>query len=351
MDDTPCRLSDIFASPITYPILTCAELDSGNYNRDFLIADVLVAREPAILAGAKKSLKTSISIDLALSLATATDFLGRFPVKRSCRVLVMSGESGAATLQETARRIARSKGVELPSVDKLLWSEALPQFGDPKHLVALDRMLQAQAIEVLVCDPAYLAMGNMDPRDLFDVGSRLRAINDVCQAHGTTLILNHHCRKGQKNQFDVPQLEEIAFAGFQEWARQWLLLGRQERYEPGTGRHRLWLSVGGSAGHNGLYGLDIDEGVERPRHWEVRVASADDSRQEIKADRKAAKLADLEAKLLAAVETKPGATQTALAGMAGASNQRTKEALTSMIQSGKLRTEQQGSKTFYFLGA
>jgi hypothetical protein len=74
----------------------------------------------------------------------------------------------------------------------------------------------------------------------------------------------------------------MSWAGFAEFARQWLLIGRREDYVPGTGEHRLWLSVGGSAGHSGLWAVDVDEGVS-PRHWNVELSTPDEARREKKA--------------------------------------------------------------------
>jgi hypothetical protein len=84
----------------------------------------------------------------------------------------------------------------------------------------------------------------------------------------------------------------LAWAGIAEWARSWLLVNRREKYTPGTGIHRLWCSIGGSAGHSGLYGLNIDEGAasaDEGRRWEVDVLTADEARQEHQDGQKAAK--------------------------------------------------------------
>ncbi len=65
---------------------------------------------------------------------------------------------------------------------------------------------------------------------------------------------------------------------------QWLLIGRREDYEAGSGEHKLWLSVGGSAGHGGLYALDINEGPSgADRHWNVELSTPDAARREKKA--------------------------------------------------------------------
>jgi hypothetical protein len=192
-----------------------------------------------------------------------------------------------ATIQETARRIAKSMGLLLSEIENLLWSDFLPRLNDDRHLDALERMLQETGCKVVVLDPAYLCLPGADAANLFIQGELLRRVSEICQRNGVGLILAHHLRKRGKTRnasdYDPPELDDMAWAGFAEFARQWILLGRREAYEPGTGEHKLWLSAGGSAGHSGLWALDIDEGVSgEPRHWSVELSTPAAAREEKK---------------------------------------------------------------------
>ncbi len=260
--------------------ITSAELAAAEYALEYLIDGLLVRGQPGIIAGPKKTLKTNISIDLALSLSEAGLFLGRFNVPTSVRVGVMSGESGAATIQETALRIAAAKGRPLPEYENAIWCFEVPQLGQAQHMAALGEFIAKHKLEVLILDPTYLMMLGLgdDAGNLFVVGRFLKSLGELAQGTGCTPILCHHLRKTRAEPYEPPELEEIAWAGFQEFVRQWMLLGRRKRFDSAAGgHHELWMSVGGSAGHSGLWALNIDEGTRQDpggRRWEVEVLNA-----------------------------------------------------------------------------
>ncbi|MFV0442161.1 MAG: bifunctional DNA primase/polymerase [Planctomycetaceae bacterium] len=263
-----------------FTAITSRELETNTYTLDYLVEGVLVRGQPTVIAGPKKTLKTNISIDLALALGHGGLFLTRLNVPNAVRVGVMSGESGAATIQETARRIALSKNWTLENFTGVFWSFDVPQLNNHKHVEALTRFIADYELEVLILDPTYLMMLGLgqDAGNLFVVGEYLKSIGDVAQATGCTPILCHHLKKSIQEPYEPAELENIAWAGFQEFVRQWILLNRRVKYDPDHGgHHELWMSVGGSAGHSGLWGLNIDEGTRQDhggRRWEVEVISA-----------------------------------------------------------------------------
>ncbi len=285
---------------IDYRPMSCADLVAAKFEIRFLVEGIMAAGQPMVLAGPQKALKTSISLDMAFSLATAGYFLGRFKVPEPVAVAFMSGESGLPTLAETVRRIARAAGHDPAAVRNLVIADRVPQIGSRDHLEAIDALILEHALEVLFIDPVFMAMDGADAGNLFIQGQLLRRVSEVCQERGCTLVLLHHVKKGSGNDYQPLELSAISWSGFAEAARQWILLNRREPYEPGSGIHRLHLSVGGSAGHGGYWGLDVDEGRYQAgvdRQWAVGIQTAAEAHNAVEDRKETAKREKAEATL------------------------------------------------------
>jgi hypothetical protein len=190
--------------------------------------------------------------------------------------------------------------------DGLVFSPDIPIFEDLRYLDALRDFIVNDQLEVIFIDPAFMAMSGADAGNLFIQGKTLRLVNQVCDELGTTFCLAHHTRKPPRDApFGPVELDHIAWSGFPEWARQWLLIGRREPYEVGSGLHKLWLTTGGSAGHNHLWAVDVDEGPftpGEPRKWDVTVTTPDDARYSAEAEREAVKDRERDQRAAARVE-------------------------------------------------
>ena len=338
----------------TADFIDSATFDREDYQQTWLVSKVLVEGQPAVVGGSKKTLKTSICIDMAISLAAGTRerFLGKFDVENPRRVGVISGESGEATIRETARRICHSKRLDLSRLN-VFWSFMLPQVSREEQLDKLTDAITANGLEVVILDPLYLSLlaGNStaSAANMFDMGPLLSNLSNACLNAGATPILVHHTKKlGKGDRFRLPELEDLAFAGVQEFARQWILLGRREAYEPGSGEHKLWLGVGGSAGHSGSWAVDINEGELNQnfggRKWDVDVRTAgeeysraDTERQESKAEKdQAQREQDIE-KLRDALENYPdGETRNFLRDLTAIRGPRVLAALEHLVDAGEM---------------
>src|ERR1700677_2081225 len=318
--------------------ISSADLAGLDVRPRWLVKNVLVADQPALLGGPKKSLKTSVGIDLALSLGSGKPFLGRFEVPQRVKVAVLSGESGSATIKETALRIAKAKGIELSACD-VVWGFDLPRLGVSADLMALSAALRDNGVGVLLVDPVYLCMlsgvQDVQANNMFSVGPLLAKVTAACRQTGTTVVLVHHTTKlasMQRTLVGEPlELEDLAYSGFQEVARQWFLVNRRQKYEPGTGQHLLWMNLGGSAGFSGCWGIDVEEGrlneEFQGRRWQVAVRSMDEAmkavvrqKEQAKSEKKKAKIDEIKARLRTVLRELPdGETVTKLAELIGQS--------------------------------
>lgn len=319
----------------------------------YLVRNILVAGQPAVIGGRSKTLKTSIAIDLFVSLASGTPFLGEFPTGDPCRVGFWSGESGLWTIRETALRIAKSRGVSLPELP-IHWGFALPKLSRADHLAALKNVIVERQLGVAGIDPAYLAFLTPDnagvASNVYAMGSLLQPIGEIGQETGCTMILLHHFKRTAQSDKDEPaSLEELSQAGMVEWARQWLLLARRSPYQA-DGTHQLWLRAGGSAGHAGLFAVDVGEGVydvdqeDGGRYWDVNVRASHDAqadarreRDQQKADQQAERDDEDRRRLLAALRQFPsvGETKRVLGDISGLRGERLSRAILALIQEGR----------------
>ena len=269
-------------SGFSLQMLTYSQFMAKTFEREWLIKHVLVSGESLLVGGPHKSLKTSMMLDACISLATGTHFLGyeKFEVPKIQPVAIITGESGGATLQNTARCICESRGLA-PGDDALYIGEILPNLSIPEHMAELRRDIQLRGLKLVVLDPAYLCtlqQGSADSMsNVHAMGMVLGGLGQVGVDTGCTICLVHHTKKASdRDRFKHPHTGQFAGAGFSENMRQWIVVGMREEFK--EGRFKLWARVGGSAGHFGLYAIDVDEGQpEDPLNggkWDVKVCTA-----------------------------------------------------------------------------
>ncbi len=284
---------------IDFGIITAAELLRRDCSVEFLIPHILAKGQHHILGGPLKCCKSLIATDLAISLAMGGAFLDHFSVARPVRTILLSGESGWPVFQENIRRIGNAREATEEQLENLLTGIRLPKFGNALHQDALGAYIVEQKAEVVILDCAYRCIPGDSVSNQFAMGEVLDSIGNALESAGATLVLLCHTPKHVAPGNPL-ELDNLAFAGFSEFAAQWFIVNRQKAYEPGSGRHLLWAVVGGRAGHSGTYALDLDEGQfhqGEDREWRVAVTRADEARKEQQGQREQEREAKQQAKL------------------------------------------------------
>jgi replicative DNA helicase len=273
--------------PFSLDLVDTAAFFGETYTLDWLAKGVLVADQMGVIGGPSKSLKTSILIDLAISLASGNAFLGRFPVPEPLPVALISGESGRAVIQANAKQVCLAKGISYEAAAGVSWGFGLPALTNPEHLAVLRKAIRDRGLKVAMIDPLYMSLlaGNVevDAKNLYQMGPILDTVARTCLDEGCTPIVAHHFVKKREDPYGPAVLDDLAFSGIGQFVRQWMLLARRERYDPETGVHKFTFTYGGSAGHAGEMHLDIDTGqitedLDQGRRWSVAVSTPSEGR-------------------------------------------------------------------------
>lgn len=241
------------------------EVLAADYRQEFLIRSILPAAQVGYVAGPAKALKTTIILDAALSLAFGSEFLGYFRVAAPVPVGVITGESGASTVQETLARMLAAKGLDPDEFGhRLSFCFDLPKFNRAGDLRHLERCIADHEWRAVFLDPAYL-LSIIPPEhhaNLRGAGDALKPFAQMATDTGCSIVICDHARKNRPGrEFEPLELSDITGSGGAEFARFSLLVNRTEAYDPERpGHHSLWLSAGGGAGHSGRWNVVIDEG-------------------------------------------------------------------------------------------
>src|SRR5207244_3430928 len=146
------------------------------------------------------------------------------------------------------------KGIDLADT-WLTFGFELPQLSNDIQLGALRREAALLRAEVCLIDPLYLCLlagagsEGLSAANLYDRGPLFKKVAKALLEVKCSPWLVHHFKTTRAAPYGEPQLEDLAYSGVREFARQWVLTSRREAYVPGTGSHRLYLAAGGSAGH------------------------------------------------------------------------------------------------------
>ncbi len=258
------------------------EFLNSQFHLNWLVENCLVDDQPGVIGGPSKACKTGIALDLAVSLASATPFLGHFNVPVRKRVAFLCAESGQAVLQNRFRAVLHQKGIESVERNQLKWCFRVPKATDQESLDQLSEQLRRTRSEVVILDPLYLCLTTagkaVASSDLYAMGPMIEQLSRACLDAGAMPILVHHFTKSaakSRKKESPPELSDLSQAGIGEFARQWILVGKRNDFDPESGKFELIVSIGGSAWGGNTIRLDIEEGTSLggfgSRYWLPRV--------------------------------------------------------------------------------
>jgi len=162
----------------------------------WLVHSLWSAEAVGIIGGEPKSGKSLLSLQLAVSVASATPCLGRFSSTLSAPVLLHNGEDPPHDVRARLDAICAAQGLAL---DKLPIAVLTPRFALclDRHTdqVILRECLARVKPKLLVLDPFVRLHEGLNENDAADVSRILSFLRELQREHQLAIILVHHTRK------------------------------------------------------------------------------------------------------------------------------------------------------------
>jgi hypothetical protein len=190
-----------------------ADVDARGPRR-WLVRGIWPAGDYGVHGAEPKAGKTWDALDLAVSVASGTPWLGAVQIDTSGPVIVFAGEGGEGNIVRRIRAIATARGV--PPDDLPIWiCTRAPKLADDTQMAELERRVAEIQPSLVVLDPLYLAAGGANGSDLYAMGAVLERPQHICQAVGAALLVVTHFNRSR----DLKGAARLTGAGPAEWGR------------------------------------------------------------------------------------------------------------------------------------
>ena len=177
------------------PVSPASELAVLPPEQRWLIEGLWGAEAVGIIGGEPKCCKSFLALDMAVSVASATPCLRRFPVAHPGRVLLFAAEDALSTVRQRLVGIATAANVSITQLDLQVITAPTLRLDleiDREHLDDTIRVLRPT---LLVLDP-FVRLHRIDENVSAEVAPLLAYLRSLQRRYRTAIALVHHSRKG-----------------------------------------------------------------------------------------------------------------------------------------------------------
>jgi hypothetical protein len=181
MDALPCQLAHALA------------LDPKKER--WLVEGFWSERAVGIVGGEPKCCKSFLALDLAVSVASGTPFLRRFPVHGQGRVLLFCAEDSPHVVRARLQGIALAAGVDFAALEVFVITSPSLRLDLKDDRERLQRTVESLRPRLLVLDP-FVRLHRIDENVAAEVAPLLESLRTLERRFEVAIALVHHARKG-----------------------------------------------------------------------------------------------------------------------------------------------------------
>lgn len=162
----------------------------------WLVQSLWPAPAVSVIGGQPKCGKSFLGLELAVAVASATPFLGRFPVERPGRVLAYLAEDSPGDVKARVRALCRDRRVDLATLDLHLITAPSLRLDERHDRERLEHAIATLQPRLLLLDP-LIRLHAVDENDSRAVSALLGHLRQLERTHDLSVVLVHHTRKNQ----------------------------------------------------------------------------------------------------------------------------------------------------------
>lgn len=181
----------------------------------WLIENIWPNCSQGLIAGEPKTYKSIISTEMAVCVASGQPLWGQYPTRRTGPVLMVQEENADWIIQDRLRKIAAARGLldgQVYNMGKDIvveWPRQLPIFmvngfgfdlTSMEHRESLERTIESIQPVLLILDPLYLMLGNLDENSAQEVRGTLQWLLEIKNKYRMSVVVVHHWNKGGKSE-------------------------------------------------------------------------------------------------------------------------------------------------------
>ena len=179
-----------------FPVVHVSEITEGETQSRWLIEGLWGSGAVGFLAGHPKACKSWAGLDMAVSVASATPCLGKFPVMEPGRALIYLAEDSLAAVRTRVETIARHRGLGLGNLDLQVITTPELRLDLIDQRARLEATVRSLRPRLMLLDP-LVRLHRLDENRAGDVSGLLSHLRAIQRSFDVAVILVHHTRKNE----------------------------------------------------------------------------------------------------------------------------------------------------------
>lgn len=175
-------------------IMRVADIEPRDPAKDWLVQQLWGRAAVGFVAGAPKSCKSWLALDLAVSVASGTACLGHFEVDDVGPALVYLAEDHLASVRQRVEALCDHRGLDLDRLDLHVIAAPSLRLDLPADLERLDWALSQLQPRLLVLDP-LVRLHRCDENSSAEISGLLGALRELNRRYDVAIVVVHHMSK------------------------------------------------------------------------------------------------------------------------------------------------------------